>query len=179
MTKETGLTPKLLEVAQMLASGMTYTKISEAVNAPRSTVGRWAKLESVQAQVSTLKNEAQQACQEVSRDAATSAAQKLQDQLALGVKRQEFLIARGYSLASGYLDLTQKMLGKATEIFTSDRPIENHEKILLTSVPSYLRAASDLMRSMSDAEDKLFAIEEISHRLDAWEKYRQSQANLN
>jgi len=65
----------------MLASGMTYSQISEAVNAPRSTVGRWAKLESVEAQVSTLKNEAQQASQEVSRDAATSAAQKLQDQL--------------------------------------------------------------------------------------------------
>jgi len=179
MTKESGLTPKLLEVAQMLASGLTYSQISEAVNAPRSTVGRWAKLESVQVQVSTLKNEAQQACQEVSREAATEVAQNLQAQLALGTKRQEALIARGYNLASGYLDLTQKMLGKATEIFTSDRPIENHEKILLTSVPSYLRAASDLMRSMSDAEDKLFAIEEISLRLDEWEKYRQSQNNLN
>jgi hypothetical protein len=171
MTKESGLTPKLLEVAQMFASGLTYSQISEAVNAPRSTVGRWAKLESVQAQVSILKNEAQQACREVSREAATEVAQNLQDKLSLGIKRQEALIARGYSLALGYLDLTQKMLGKATEIFTSDRPIESHEKILVNSVPSYLRAASDVMRSVSDAEDKIFAVQEISKRLDEWQMH--------
>jgi hypothetical protein len=135
-------------------------------------------LESVQAQVSTLKNEAQQACREVSREAATEVAQNLQDKLALGIKRQEALIARGYSLASGYLDLTQKMLGKATEIFTSDRPIESHEKLLITSVPNYLRAATDMMRSISDAEDKLYGIEEISKRLNEWQVFR-DEGNQN
>jgi hypothetical protein len=178
MTKESGLTPKLLEIAQMLASGLTYSQIASAVNAPRSTVGRWAKLESVQGQVAILKDEAQQACREVSREAATADAEDLQNKLSAGLKRQETLILRGYSLAFGYLDLTQKMLNKVTEIFMSDRPIESHEKLLITSVPSYLRAATDMARGVSDVEDKLFAIEEISRRLDEWETYR-NQDNRN
>jgi hypothetical protein len=61
------------------------------------------------------------------------------------------------------------MLGKATEIFTSDRPIESHEKLLVSSVPAYLRAASDLMRSVSDVEDKVFAIQEIAKQLEEWQ----------
>jgi hypothetical protein len=70
------------------------------------------------------------------------------------------------------------MLNKVAEIFTSDRPIESHEKLLITSVPSYLRAATDMMRSVSDAEDKCYAVEEISKRLDEWQVFR-DEGNRN
>jgi len=70
------------------------------------------------------------------------------------------------------------MLDKTTEIFTSNRPIESHDKLLITTAPSYLRAATDMVRGVSDVEDKLFAIEEISRRLDEWETYR-NQDNRN
>jgi IS30 family transposase len=175
MTKETGLTPRLLEVAQMLASGMTYSQISEAVSIPRSTIGRWAKMEAVQAQVAALKNEAIEAHRQISREAATEVAQDLQGKLAQSVKRQEGMIAQGYSLAAECLDLTQKMLTKASEIFRSNRVIEPHEKILISSLPIYMRAASDMVRSVSDAEDKCFGIEEIAKRLDEWQQFNNSQ----
>jgi hypothetical protein len=163
------LTPQLLEVSQLLASGMSYAQISESVNVPKSTIGRWAKLPQVKVQVELLRSEAIEAHREISREAATADAEDLQHKLSAGLKRQEALILQGYSLASGYFDLTQKMLGKATEIFTSERPIESHEKLLVSSVPAYLRAASDLMRSVSDVEDKVFAIQEIAKRLDEWQ----------
>jgi hypothetical protein len=166
------LTPQLLEVSQLLASGMTYAQVSQSVNVPKSTIGRWAKLPQVKAQIELLRSEAIEAHREISREAASEVAQDLQGKLSAALKRQEGLILQGYSLASGYLDLTQKMLGKASEIFANDRPIESHEKLLVSSVPAYLRAASDLMRTVGDAEDKFFAIEEISKRLDEWEVFR-------
>jgi len=172
------LTPQLLEVSQLLASGMTYTQVSQTVNVPKSTIGRWAKLPQVKAQVELLRSQAIEAHREISREAATANAGDLQQKLAQSLRRQEALIVTGYNIASGYLDLTQKMLNKATEIFTSDRPIESHEKLLITSVPSYLRAATDMMRSVSDAEDKCYAVEEISKRLDEWQVFR-DEGNRN
>jgi hypothetical protein len=91
------------------------------------------------------------------------------------VKRQEVMITQGYSLAAECFDLTQKMLTKASEIFLSNRPTEQHEKLLISSLPSYMRVAADMVRSVSDAEDKLFAIEEISKRLDEWGQINNSQ----
>jgi predicted metal-dependent hydrolase len=172
------LTPQLLEVSQLLASGMTYAQVAQTTNVPKSTIGRWAKLPQVQAQIELLRSEAIEAHREISHEAARANAGDLQQKLAQSLRRQEALIVTGYNIASGYLDLTQKMLNKVTEIFTSDRPIESHEKLLITSVPSYLRAATDMVRGVSDVEDKLFAIEEISRRLDEWETYR-NQDNRN
>ena len=172
------LTPQLLEVSQLLASGMTYAQVAQTTNVPKSTIGRWAKLPQVKAQVELLRSEAIEVHREISREAATANAEDLQGKLAQSIKRQEDLIARGYIIALGYLDLTQKMLDKTTEIFTSNRPIESHDKLLITTAPSYLRAATDMVRGVSDVEDKLFAIEEISRRLDEWETYR-NQDNRN
>jgi predicted metal-dependent hydrolase len=165
------LTPQLLEVSQLLASGMTYAQVAQTTNVPKSTIGRWAKLPQVQAQIELLRSEAIEAHREISHEAARANAGDLQQKLAQSLRRQEALIVTGYNIASGYLDLTQKMLNKVAEIFTSDRPIESHEKLLITSVPSYLRAATDMIRSVSDTEDKCYAVEEISKRLDAWEKH--------
>jgi hypothetical protein len=46
-------------------------------------------------------------------------------------------------------------------------------------IPTYARAAADMSRAGSDAEDKIFAIEEINCRLDEWDKAMQSQNYLN
>jgi hypothetical protein len=50
---------------------------------------------------------------------------------------------------------------------------------LLPLIPSYARAAADMSRAGSDAEDKIFALEEMSRRLDDWDKSMQSQNDLN
>ncbi len=50
---------------------------------------------------------------------------------------------------------------------------------LLPLIPSYARAAADMSRAGSDAEDKIFALEEMSRRLDQWDKAMQSQNYLN
>jgi hypothetical protein len=39
---------------------------------------------------------------------------------------------------------------------------------LVPLLPSYARAAADMTRAGSETEDKIFAIEEISRRLDEW-----------
>lgn len=148
---------------------MTYTQVSQAVNVPRSTIGRWAKLPSVQAQVELLRSEALEACVQVTREAAVLSAEDLQSKLTQSAKRQEELIGRGYSLVNNCFALTQQMLVKATEVFSSDRPIEAHEKILLNSLPGYMRASTDMARVLSDTEDKLYALQEISRRLDEWQ----------
>ncbi len=85
------------------------------------------------------------------------------------------MITQGYSLAAECFGLAQKMLTKASEIFTSNRVIEPHEKILISSLPAYMRSASDMVRTVSDVEDKLFAIEEIAKRLDEWQQFNDSQ----
>jgi TolA-binding protein len=107
---------------------------------------------------------------EISREAATQSAEDLQSKLLQSTKRQEEMIGQGYSLAHECFALTQQMLAKATEIFTSNRAIESHEKILISSLPAYMRAASDMVKAVSDTEDKLFALEEISKRLDQWQQ---------
>jgi len=175
MSKQPGLTPKLLEVSQLLASGMTYTQISDAIGEPRSSVGRWAKLEAVRAQVELLRADALQAHVEISREAATASAEGLQEKLTQGVRREEELMAKGYSLGHDLFDLTHKMVKVAAEVFTSGKDIEHHEKILITSLPGYMRAAGDMLQRVSDCEDKLYSLQEISKRLDEWESLRNDQ----
>jgi hypothetical protein len=46
-------------------------------------------------------------------------------------------------------------------------------------IPTYARAAADMSRAGSDAEDKIFAIEEMSRRLDEWDKAMETQNYLN
>jgi hypothetical protein len=46
-------------------------------------------------------------------------------------------------------------------------------------IPTYARAAADLTRAGSDAEDKIFALEEMDRRLNEWDKVMQSQESLN
>jgi hypothetical protein len=46
-------------------------------------------------------------------------------------------------------------------------------------IPTYARAAADMSRAGSDAEDKIFAIEEIDRRLNDWDRVMESQKNLN
>ncbi len=154
---------------------MSYKQISEATGVPRSTVGRWAKLEAVEEEVKSLRSEALEAHKQVSRQAASKSAEYLQSSFAEGVKRQEEMIRLGYSLGVDCFALTQRMLKKASEIFADNRPIEAHEKILISSLPSLMKAAGDTLRAASDAEDKLFALEEISKRLDAWQQFQNNQ----
>jgi hypothetical protein len=179
MTKESGLTPKLLEVAQMLASGLTYSQISEAVSVPRSTIGRWAKMDSVKLQVEALKAEALEACKEVSREAATESAQDLQGKLALSAKRQEALNTKGYALADECYQITQLMAKKVKEVvkevIENNKLIEPHEKCLINSFPHYAKVCENLLTNLGYAEDRLYAIEEISRRLDEWGQINNSQ----
>lgn len=175
MTKEIDLTPRLLEVAQMLASGMTYSQISDTVSVPRSTIGRWAKMEAVQAQVAALKNEAIEAHRQTNKEAAIQSAEDLQKKLRQSAKRQEQLISQGYTIGTKAFELADRMLTKASEIFLENRPIEQHEKLLISSFPHVMKAAADALRASSEVEDKFFAIEEVNKRLDQWQEFQNSQ----
>ncbi len=172
---KTDLTPKLLEVAQLLASGLSYQQISEATGVARSTIGRWAKLEAVEVEVESIRAEALEAHRQISREAATQSAEDLQLKLGQSIKRQEEMIRLGYSLGVDCFALTQRMLKKASEIFADNRPIEAHEKILISSLPSLMKAAGDTLRAASDVEDKLFALEEVVKRLDEWRELQNNQ----
>lgn len=172
------LTPKLLEVCQLIATGLTYTQIAQATATPRSTIGRWAKLPAVIEQVKLLRSETAQVHREVQREVATEQAQTLQESLAISAKRQKLLIDRGHKLANELHDLNEQLIVKASEILLSGRVIESHEKTLITLLPAYFRTATEMQRNLSDVEDKHLAIEEISKRLDEWEDFR-NQSSLN
>jgi len=179
MTKESSLIPKLLEVAQMLASGLTYSQISEAVSVPRSTIGRWAKMEAVQVQVAALKNEAIEAHRQISREAATEVAQDLQGKLALSAKRQETLITKGHALADECYEITQLMAKKVKEVvkelIENNKAVESQEKHLINSFPHYAKVCENLLTNLGYAEDRLYGIEEISRRLDEWGQINNNQ----
>lgn len=175
MSSQGGLTPKLLEVSQLLASGLTYKQVAEATGVPRSTVGRWAKLEAVESEVQSLRTEAVQSHREINKEAATQSAEDLQEKLRQAAKRQEQLISRGYTFGTKAFELADRMLTKASEIFLENRQIEQHEKLLISSLPHVMRAAADTLRATSDVEDKLYAIQEISRRLDQWQEIQNSQ----
>ena len=172
------LSPQLLEVAQLLASGQSYKEAGEATGVPRSTIGRWAKLEHVKAEIDSIRVEALEAHRQVSREVATTAAEELQQKLKESAKKQERLISQSYVFGDKAFLLASEMLTKVSQIFSQNRPIEAHEKILIATLPQITRAASEALRSASDAEDKLFALEEISKRLDEWAKIH-GQNNRN
>jgi transposase len=171
------LSPKLLEVSQLLASGLTYKQAAKATGVPRSTIGRWAKLEAVRTEIESLRAEAMEAHRQLNREAATECAENLQQKLRQSAKRQEQMISQGYSFGTKAFDLADKMLTKASEIFSEDRPIEPHEKLLISSLPHLMRAASDTLRATSDVEDKLFALDEMSRRLDKWAEFQAELQN--
>lgn len=172
---ESGLTPKLLEVAQLLAAGLTYNQVAQATNTPRSTIGRWAKLEAVKVEIESLRAEALEAHRQISKEAASECAKDLQVKLRQSIKRQEQLISLGHSLGVECFGLSRTMLKKASEIFAENRSIEPHEKLLISVLPNMMRAASDTLRAASDVEDKLYAIQELSKRLDEWQEFQNNQ----
>ncbi|MDP8963232.1 MAG: helix-turn-helix domain-containing protein [Cyanobacteriota bacterium] len=174
------LSPQLLEVAQLLASGRSYKEAGEATGVPRSTIGRWAKLEAVKTEIESIRAEGLEAHRQVSREAATTSAEDLQQKLRESAKRQERLISQSYVFGDQAFALAGKMLTKASEIFSENRPIEAHEKLLITSLPHIMRSAADVLKSASDAEDKIYGLEELSKRLDDWaEIHAQWQNNRN
>lgn len=174
------LSPQLLEVAQLLASGRSYKEAGVATGVPRSTIGRWAKLEEVKAEIESIRAEALEAHRQVSREVATTSAQELQQKLRESAKKQERLISQSYVFGDKAFLLALEMLTKVSQIFSENRPIEPHEKILITSLPQIMRTATEALRSASDAEDKFFALEEMSKRLDEWAKiHAQWQNNQN
>jgi transposase len=169
-----------LKIAQLSARGLSTRQIEAETGVSKATVARWLKMPEVQAQIQKFRQEIQVEVHEVSRQSANKEVAELQENLRAAAKRQ--LKWSGEVQTAGYslLSKVNEWLLELDSIIKSDSELRSELLIkILPMIPSYARAAADMSRAGSDAEDKIFAIEEIARRLDDWDRAMESQKNLN
>ena len=169
-----------LKVAQLAARGLSTRQIEGETGVSKATVARWLKMPQVQAQIQNFRQEIEVEVHQVNRQSANKELAELQENLRTAAQRQ--LKWSGEVQTAGY-----SLLGKVNEwvleldsIIKSDSELRSELLIkILPMIPTYARAAADLTRAGSDAEDKIFALEEMDRRLNEWDKVMQSQESLN
>ncbi len=169
-----------LKIAQLSARGLSTRQIEAETGVSKATVARWLKMPEVQAQIQKFRQEIEIEVHEVSRQSANKEVAELQENLRTAAQRQ--LKWSGEVQTAGYtlLSRVNKWVEEIDAVLKSDPEVRSLLLIkLLPLIPSYARAAADMTRAGSDAEDKIFGIEEIARRLDEWDKAMESQKNLN
>jgi hypothetical protein len=156
------------------------SQIAAGTGVPKTTVSRWLKLASVQEEVEKFRQEIEAEHHKANRQSANQEAVELQENLRAAAQRQ--LKWSGEVQKAGY-NLLAKVNEWVDEIDTvvksdPDRAEDGKKGLmdfrsvmllkLVPLLPSYARAAADMTRAGSETEDKIFAIEEISRRLDEW-----------
>ncbi len=152
----------------------------------------------VQIQIQKFRQEIEIEVHEVSRQSANKEVAELQENLRTAAQRQLKWSSEVQTTGYNLLTKVNEWVAEIDTVVKSQLDQDGQEKpdqdvqekkamdirslLLLKLVPllpSYARAAADMTRAGSDAEDKIFAIEEISRRLDEWNEVMKSQKNLN
>lgn len=193
-----GLKLNQLKIAQLSARGLSTRQIEAETGVSKATVARWLKMPDVQAQIEKFRQEIEIEVHEVTRQSANEELAELQANLRTAAQRQLKWSCEVQTSGYNLLSKVNEWLAEIDTVVKSQLDQDGHEKpdqgeqekkamdirslLLLKLVPllpSYARAAADMTRAGSDSEDKIFAIEEISRRLDEWNKVMQSQESLN
>jgi transposase len=175
------LKPAQLKVAQLSARGLSTRQVEAETGVSKATVARWLKVPEIQAQVKKFKQEIEVEHHRANRQSANQEAADLQEHLRSAAQRQ--LQWSGEVQKAGY-NLLSKVNEWVTEIdavIKSEPQQDGKGKtsmdlrslMLLKLIPfvaTYARAAAEMTRAGSETEDKIFAIEEISRRLDEWQE---------
>ena len=134
----------------------------------------------IQVQIQKFRQEMEIETHKVNRQTANKELVELQENMRTAALRQ--LRWSGEVQKAGYnlLNKVNQWIDEIDTVVDSDSELRLQLVTkLLPLIPSYARAAADMSRAGSDAEDKIFAIEEIARRLDDWDKSMQSQNDLN
>ena len=187
-----------LKVAQLAARGLSTRQIEGEVGVSKATVARWLKMPDVQAQIEKFRQEIEVEVHQANRQSANQELAELQENLRTAAQRQlkwsSEVQTSGYKLLSKVNDwlteidtLVKSQLDKdgdekADQGEQEKKAMDSRSLLLLKLIPllpSYARAAADMTRAGSDAEDKIFALEEMDRRLNEWDAVMESQKNLN
>jgi transposase len=193
-----GLKLNQLKIAQLSARGFSTRQIEAETGVSKATVARWLKMPEVQIQIQKFRQEIEIEVHEVSRQSANKEVAELQENLRTAAQRQLKWSSEVQTTGYNLLTKVNEWVAEIDTVVKSQLDQDGQEKpdqdvqekkamdirslLLLKLVPllpSYARAAADMTRAGSDAEDKIFAIEEISRRLDEWNEVMKSQKNLN
>jgi transposase len=180
MVSQKGLKLNQLKVAQLSATGLSTRQIETETGVSKATVARWLKMPEVQIQIQKFRQEMEIETHKVNRQTANKELVELQENMRTAAQRQ--LRWSGEVQKAGYtlLHKVNQWIEEIDAVVDSDTELRLQLITkLLPLIPSYARAAADMSRAGSDAEDKIFALEEIAQRLDHWDKYMQSRPNLN
>jgi hypothetical protein len=161
--KQKPLTDKQLSIIPLLAQGMSYQEVTQSTGIPKPTVARWAKLPQVQAEVSRAQQERVKIC----RQTVTSDIALFKSRLNESLRRQMEYAETAQELGFNCSRLAQTLIKKAPSILEQEGILT--PRILATLIPGLIRAADESFKLGSEIEDKVFALEEVSRRLDAWE----------
>lgn len=166
-----------LKVAQLRARGLSLSQIAAGTGVPKTTISRWLKLPFVEGEVEKFRAEIQTAHHEANQESANEEAAGFCEDLRAARQRQmkwsEEVQKAGYNLLSKVNAWAEQIdAALKSEELANDSGAKGFRTLFLLKLapllPSYARAAADMTRAGSDTEDKIFAIEEISRRLDEW-----------
>jgi hypothetical protein len=166
------LTDKQLEIIPVLSQGLSYQQITDSTGVPKPTVARWAKLAQIQAEVAEI----QKGRIEVCRKVVTGDVDLLQERLRESLERQKQYIATAQIFAFNCSKLAESLIEKAPSLLENETLTP---RLLGNLLPAMIKASNDSFRLASELEDKIYALEEISHRLDEWESYREGANSQN
>lgn len=167
-------TDQQLEAIPLLASGQSYSKVAESVGTSPSTVCRWLKNPDFKKQVETIQQQKLEITKSVVVETATVKAENLQGTLQAAMHHQDEIIESTRQITTKCLNLLSEVVDQVDHLVrTEDREtgLTQKEKALLTFMPNLMRNAALLITSVNDTWDRRYGIEEISHRLDDWQRH--------
>jgi hypothetical protein len=162
------LTDKQLEIIPLLSQGLSYQQITNSTGIPKPTVARWAKLPQIQEEVNQLQKDRIEVCRETVVDNLEAYKIRMRQSR----ERQEQYLLSAQELGFRCSNLAQKLIEKAPAILEQDDALT--PRLLATLIPGLIRASHESFKVGSEIEDKMLALEEMSHRLDQWESHWQT-----
>lgn len=166
------LTSQQIKAAYFLAQGLSQRQVASKLEVGKSTIHKWTKIPQFVAKIEDFQ-------QERLRDVANalSEAQKkycdsvrdeqsnyLEDLRQVKERQKKWSAAitsvgiRGIKLVNNWLDLVERAVNEGG--------LTEKQIALLKILPSYMKASAEMVRSASDAEDKAFALAELSKQVD-------------
>lgn len=157
-----------LEIARLKASGLSERAIARELDIDRGKVNRALKLQEVKQQVARFQQETVEEHHKVNRQSSNEQASELQAALREMAERQKRWSAASQEMGIGAARTANQWLATVKEAMASNRPLSPKDILMAKLIPAYMRAAAEMVRAGSDAEDKVYAIEEIDRRLNEW-----------
>lgn len=166
------LTSQQIKAAHLLAEGLSQREVAQKIGVGKSTIHKWTKIplfaeliENVRQERLTEVSNALSQAREKYCDSVKDEQENYLEELRRVKERQKSWSAavtevgiRGISLVNNWLTLAEQTV--------NERNLTEKQTALLKIIPSYMKASAEMLRSASDAEDRAFALAELSQQLE-------------